>query len=74
VLNKLRSHALRLKYVRELDFVSRFNMFEMFLPFQKEKLFDIIKEQYPNIKMLDNSKKVRQDLNTYNQCNQSLKL
>jgi len=49
-------------------------MFEMFLPFQKEKLFDIIKEQYPNIKMLDNSKKVRQDLNTYNQCNQSLKL
>ena len=52
VLNKLRVHALKLKYVKNLEFVSRFNMFEMFLPDQKEKLLDIIKEQYPNVKYL----------------------
>ena len=59
MLNKLRVHALKLKYVKNLEFASRFNMFEMFLPDQKEKLLDIIKEQYPNVKYFENIKKLR---------------
>ncbi len=43
MLNRLRAHALKLKYIKNLEFLSRFNMFEMFVPIYKEKLLDVIK-------------------------------
>ena len=32
MLDDLKEHALKFKYVKQLDFLSRFNMFTMMLP------------------------------------------
>jgi hypothetical protein len=50
-------------------------MFKMCLPFQKDLfVVNYIKEQYPNIRIKDNSKEIHQDFYKYEPCKQKIEL
>ncbi len=50
-------------------------MFTMELPFQKDqKLVPYIKEQYPDLKIIENARGAHQDYFKYEPCKQIIKL